>query len=148
MSRLEMFLQRLDQIEFQFNVVAGMIVVIVLFVLEIILLKKHRPRNKQVEKAVAMGHVVKAKRTQAWDDDLTRTSTSSYIHATYVYEVDGKEYRYHYLKRAAAPLILTLYYLNNPSHAFTGEEKRNPILGLLFYIVPIAAGVAVMLLLG
>ena len=95
MPRYEMFLERLGQIEWKFNVAAGMAVVILLFVLEIIWLRKYRPRNKRVEQAEALGHVVRAKRIQAWDDDLTRTSTStsSYVHATYLYEVDGKEYR-------------------------------------------------------
>lgn len=123
MPRYEMFLERLGQIEWKFNVAAGMAVVILLFVLEIIWLRKYRPRNKRVEQAEALGHVVRAKRIQAWDDDLTRTSTSSYVHATYLYEVGGKEYRYNYLKRAAAPLTLTLYYIHNPKRAFMKEEK-------------------------
>ena len=148
MPRYEMFLERLGQIEWKFNVAAGMAVVILLFVLELIWLRKYRPRNKRVEQAEALGHVVRAKRIQAWDDDLTRTSTSSYVHATYLYEVDGKEYRYNYLKRAAAPLTLTLYYIHNPKRAFMKEEKTSLFLGLLLYLVPIAAGVGVMLFLG
>ncbi|OUN25974.1 hypothetical protein [Pseudoflavonifractor sp. An85] len=151
MSRFEMFLQRAAETQWNFNVFVALAVVVVLFVLEIIWMRRNNSKDRErkcVKKAKELGHVVYGKRISVWDDDLTRTSVSSYVHATYVYEVDGKEYKYNYLKRAAAPLTLKLYYINNPKRAFTGEKKSSVILSLLFYLIPLAAGIAVMNLLG
>lgn len=148
MSRYEMFLQRLSEIELNLNVLAAITVIIVVFILEIPWIRRCGRKSKRVRKAEKLGHVVSGRRIDVWDDDLTRTSVSSYVHATYVYEVNGREYKYHYLKRAAAPLTLNLYYVHDPRRAFTGEIKNIGIWSLLYYIIPLAFGIGVLALLG
>lgn len=102
-----------------------------------------------MEKATALGHVVTAKRIKYWDDGVTPDEkTTSHYHATYAYEVSGKQYQYKYLERAVPPLQIQLYYLDNPGRAFRAKEKRSGFARVLFLLFPIAAGVAVMLLLG
>lgn len=81
--------------------VAGIAVAVILFILEVRWSHAHPPHSRRVEKAMALGHVVTAKRIKYWDDGVTpgETTTSQY-HATYAYEVSGKHYQYKYLERA------------------------------------------------
>ena len=91
---------------FQLPAFVGIVVMIVVFVLEVRWERAHPPVSRRVEKAVALGHVVNAKRIKYWDDGLTAAEkTTSWYHAAYVSR-------------------------------------------LLFLLLPIAAGVAVMGLLG
>ena len=110
---------------------------------------RHPPRNRRAEKAKALGHVVTAKRIKYWDDGVTPgEKTTSHYHATYAYEVAGKQYQYKYLERAVPPMQIQLYYLDDPGRAFRGKERRSGFAQVFFLLFPIAVGVAVMLLLG
>ena len=127
----------------------GIAVMVVLFILEVRWSRAHPPHSRRVEKATALGHVVTAKRIKYWDDGVTPDEkTTSHYHATYAYEVSGKQYQYKYLERAVPPLQIQLYYLDNPGRAFRAKEKRSGFAQVFFLLFPIAAGVAVMLLLG
>lgn len=129
--------------------VVGIAVTVILFILEVRWSHAHPPRSRRVEKAVALGHVVTAKRIKYWDDGVTPDeTTTSHYHATYTYEVAGKQYQYKYLERAVPPVQIQLYYLDDPGRAFRGKEKRSGSAQVFFLLFPIAAGVAVMLLLG
>ena len=134
---------------FNFNAFVGIIVMIVVFVIEIKWMRSHTPGNKQVEKAINLGHVVEAKRVKFWDDGITSAEqpTSSY-HATYTYDISGKLYQYKYLERAYPPMVIKLYYINNPRKVFRGERKQSAISKILFLIIPIASGIGVTFLLG
>lgn len=127
----------------------GIAVMVILFILEVRWSRAHPPHSRRVEKATALGHVVAAKRIKYWDDGVTPDEkTTSHYHATYAYEVSGKQYQYKYLERAVPPLQIQLYYLDNPGRAFRAKEKRSGFAQVFFLLFPIAAGVAVMLLLG
>ena len=56
---------------FSFRAFVGIVVMIVLFVIEVKWTRSHTPRNKRVEKALKLGHVVEAKRVKFWDDAIT-----------------------------------------------------------------------------
>ncbi|HIZ55036.1 MAG TPA: hypothetical protein H9671_02390 [Firmicutes bacterium] len=133
----------------QLNAVIGIAVMIVIFVLEVRWTRSHPPHSRRMERASALGHVVTARRIKYWDDGITPDEkTTSWYHATYAYEVSGKQYRYKYLERAVPPIQIKLYYLDNPGRAFRGKEKRSALSQIFLLLFPIAAGVAVMLLLG
>lgn len=133
---------------FNINVFVGIVAAIFVLVLEIIYINKHSKSNKKVEKAKQLGNVVIAKRIKMWNDDITGTSVDSWVYATYTYEVRGKSYQYKYMDRQTAPITLELYYIDNPRKVFTGKEKRNTIISLLFYLLPIAVAVITINLLG
>ena len=131
------------------SAVIGIAVIVILFILEIRWSHAHPPHSRCVEKAVALGHVVTAKRIKYWDDGVTPDEkTTSQYHAAYAYEVSGKPYQCKYLERAVPPVQIQLYYLDDPGRAFRGKEKRSGFAQVFFLLLPIAAGVAVMLLLG
>ena len=131
------------------SAVIGIAVMVILFILEIRWSRAHLPRSRRVEKAMALGHVVTAKRIKYWDDGVTPDEkTTSQYHATYTYEVAGKPYQYKYLERTVPPVQIQLYYLDDPGRAFRSKEKRSGFAQVFFLLFPIAAGVAVMLLLG
>ncbi len=134
---------------FRFSAFAGIVVMIVLFVIEVKWTRSHTPRNKRVEKAIHLGHVVEAKRVKFWDDAITPDQQpTSWYHATYAYEVSGKQYTYKYLEHEYPPMVIKLYYMNSPRKAFRGEKKPGAISKILFFILPIAVGIGVMYLLG
>lgn len=130
------------------RVLGGLVVAIIVFVLEIRLFKSYKRKNRRRERAVQLGHVVQAKRVRAWDDDTTGYSVDSWFHARYVYEVDGREYTYRYMRKATPPVTLTLYYLSNPKRTFTGEEKEPWFLPIVCLALPILLGALVLRLLG
>ena len=131
------------------SAVVGIAVTVILFILEVRWSHAHPPRSRRVEKAMALGHVVTAKRIKYWDDGVTPDEkTTSHYHATYTYEVAGKQYQYKYLERAVPPVQIQLYYLDDPGRAFRSKEKRSGFAQVFFLLFPIAVGVAVMLLLG
>ena len=129
--------------------VVGIAVTVILFILEVRWSHAHPPRSRRVETAVALGHVVTAKRLKYWDDGVTPDEkTTSHYHATYAYEVSGKQYQYKYLERAVPPVQIQLYYLNNPGRAFRGKEKRSGFVQVFFLLFPILVGAATAYLLG
>ena len=123
---------------FDVKIFCGIIAAILVFIMEIRFMQSHKKKNRRKEKAIQMGHVVRAKRTQAWDDDTSGYSVDSWYHAAYVYKVDGRTYKYRYLSKVFPPVTLSLYYINNPRRVFTGEEKKSTILSVLFYILPVS----------
>ena len=134
---------------FNFNAFVGIVVMIVVFVLEVKWTRSHTSGNRRVEKALALGHVVEAKRVKYWDEATTPgEQVTSWYHATYTYNVSGKQYQYKYLEREHPPVMIKLYYINNPRKAFRGEKKQSGALRILLLLIPIAVGVGVMLLLG
>lgn len=129
--------------------VVGIAVTVILFILEVRWSRAHPPHSRRVEKAMALGHVVTAKRIKYWDDGVTPDErTTSHYHATYAYEVFGKPYQYKYLERAVPPVQIQLYYLNDPGRAFRGKEKRSGFAQVFFLLLPILVGAATAYLLG
>lgn len=133
---------------FNLNVFIGIAAAIVVLILEIIYMNKHKKINKKVEKAKQLGNIITAKRVHTWTDNRHGTSMDSWVYATYTYEVSGKSYHYKYMERQFAPVTLTLYYINNPRKVFTGKAKKNIFSSLLFYLIPIAVAVIVINMLG
>ena len=134
---------------FDVKIFCGIVSAIIVFIFEIRFTRNLRLRNRRVEKAPQLGHVVKAKRNKVWDDDTTGHDVDSWFHAAYSYKVDGKSYKYRYMSKVSPPYELTLYYINNPRKTFTNENKTKEhsmaLLGLLF---PIVVGILVVFLLG
>ena len=115
--------------------VIGLAITVVLFILEVRWSCAHPPRSRRAEKAKALGHVVTARRVKYWDDGVSPDEkTTSQYHATYAYEVAGKQYQYKYLE--------------HPGRSFRGVEKRSPLLQILLLLFPILAGAAAAYLLG
>ena len=133
---------------FDVKAVCGIAVAILIFILEVRFMRKRKKRDRRLEKAKQMGHVVQAKRTKAWDDDITGYSVDSWFHAAYSYEVNGRTYEYRYMGKKVPPLLINLYYIDNPARAFTGEEKKERALSILLLLFPIVVGVVVFYLLG
>ena len=133
-----------------FNVLLGIAVMVVLIIAEIKFMRtkgiKNKRQERRLEKAKSLGHAVTAIRLEQWKD--TPVDPNSRVHATYAYEVNGKYYKYHFMEREAAPRTITLYYINNPRKTFRGTVEDSGFLMLLFYILPVAAGILTMLLLG
>lgn len=151
MDSFKQFQELISNINIEPAILIGVIVIIFTFILEIILISKgylNFNNNKRVEKAIKLGHQIKAKRISHYDDDLTGTKVDSWYHAKYEYTINEKTKKYRYLSRKHPPLILTLYYLKNPNKVFHNEDKKSSILDLLIYIIPFALGVLVMKLLG
>ena len=129
--------------------VVGIAVTVILFILEVRWSHAHPPHSRRVEKAVALGHVVTAKRIKYWDDGVTPDEkTTSQYHAAYAYEVSGKPYQYKYLERAVPPVQIQLYYLDDPGRAFRSKEKRSGSAQVFFLLFPILVGAATAYLLG
>ena len=63
---------------FNFNVTCGIIAAVVVFILEVIFIRKHNKTNWKIEKAKKLGHVVQGKRVKAWDDDTSGCSVDSF----------------------------------------------------------------------
>ncbi len=122
---------------------------IAVFALEVKWTRSHTPNDKKVEEALKLGHVIEAKRVHFWDDGVTPDERStSWYHATYTYNVSGDQYQYKYLERVYPPMVIKLYYLNNPRKAFRSAKRRSGISQILFLMLPIVVGVGVAYLLG
>lgn len=130
--------------------ICGLVVFVVSEIIIIKLQVRHKPRNKKVEKAIHRGNIVKAKRLSMWDEGITAGERiTSHYHATYSYEVDGASYEYRYLSRTYPPLEITLYYINNPRHAYSRIEtdKRNGFFTPFIIFLPfLLAGIVIYLL--
>ena len=96
--------------------VISLAITVILFILEVRWSRAHPPRSRRAEKAKALSHVVTARRVKYWDDGVSPDEkTTSQYHATYAYEVAGKQYQYKYLERAVPPVQIQLYYLDKPA---------------------------------
>ena len=134
---------------FDVKVFLGIAAAIIVFIIEIRFTKKLKLRNRRVEKAIRLGHIVKAKKVKAWKDDVTGYDVHGWFHGTYSYEVDKKSYKYRYMSKVSPPFELTLYYINNPRNTFRNENKtKERSLALLGLLLPIAAGILVVFFLG
>ena len=123
--------------------VIGLAITVVLFILEVRWSRAHPPRNRRAEKAKALGHVVTARRVKYWDDGVSPDEkTTSQYHATYAYEVAGKQYQYKYLERAVPPVQIQLYYLDDPGRACRGTDNRSGRAHVFVLLFPILAGAA------
>ena len=149
MTELVEMLEEFGTSVFNFNAFVGIVVMIVVFAIEIKWTRSHTPNNKQVEKAINLGHVVEAKRVKFWDDGITSAEQpTSWYHAAYTYDISGKQYQYKYLEQVYPPMVIKLYYINNPRKVFRGEKEQGAISKILFLVIPIAAGIGVTFLLG
>ena len=129
--------------------VISLAITVILFILEVRWSRAHPPRSRRAEKAKALSHVVTARRVKYWDDGVSPDEkTTSQYHATYAYEVAGKQYQYKYLERAVPPVQIQFYYLDHPGQAFRGAEKRSLLLQIFLLLFPILVGAAAAYLLG
>ena len=85
---------------FDVKIFCGIVSAIIVFIFEIRFTRNLRLRNRRVEKATQLGHVVKAKRNKVWDDDTTGYNVDSWFHAAYSYKVDEKSYKYRSVKES------------------------------------------------
>src|SRR5699024_8225093 len=106
-----------------FGAFVGIVVMVAAFAVEVKWTHAHPPKDRRVEKARELGHIVEAKRAKFWDDAVTpNEQTTSWYHATYVYEISGKQYTYRYRERQYPSTTIKLYYLHSPHRAF--HEKK------------------------
>ena len=148
---MEDFLNLIEEFKtsvFNFNVTCGIIAAVIVFILEIIFIRKRNKTSWKIEKAKSLGHVTQGKRIKAWDDDTSGYSVDSWFHATYVFTVNGKEYKCHYLGKISPPLVTNVYYINSPRKAFVENEYKQNYLSILLYIIPIAVAILVINCLG
>lgn len=127
------------------NVVCGVLAGLAVFILEMIFTRKRPKENRKVKKAKELGHVAKGKRLKYWKDDPYDVHARS--HATYIFEVDGKEYKYRYLGRQHPPSFAEIYYIHSPRHGFVVFEDDRNYWEILWLIIPAAVAVLVSLLL-
>ena len=107
--------------EFQLTDFVGIFVGILILSLELAFLKAHPPglkRNKKVERAKELGHVVKAHKVRDLMTREERRDGYGLFSALYEYEVDGKKYKYKYSGHIADPQFLDLFWINHPKKAF------------------------------
>lgn len=71
MAELMDLMDRFIEEVFDWRVFCGIVAAIIVFIIEIRLTRNHKPANRRAEKAKKMGHVIKAKRVKAWDEDTT-----------------------------------------------------------------------------
>ena len=149
MAELMDLMDRFMEEVFDWRVFCGIVAAIIVFIIEIRLTRNHKPANRRAEKARKMGHVIKAKRVKAWDEDTTGYSVDSWFHGTYGYQVDGKSYEYRYMSKVYPPYEMTLYYINDPGKAFVNEvKKKEHSIALISLLLPIGVFVLTVFLLG
>lgn len=119
------------------SAVVGIAITVILFILEVRWSHAHPPHSRRVEKAIALGHVVTAKRIKYWDDGVTPDERiTSHYHATYAYEVAGKQYQYKYLERAVPPVQIQLYIWMIPAERSVAKESEAALLKFSFFCSP------------
>ena len=77
-------------------------------------------------------------------------SATDKIGARYTYMVDGKAYEYSYMERQVPAAFLTLYYNDDPKHAWWDGERSwtKSIVQLLVVLMPFAVTAVVGLIIG
>lgn len=138
-------------------VIAGVATWLVSQIVMIIIMSRHKPKNRRVEEAVRRGHVVKAY-IVGRVDELNRMEEDGKgrpaFACDYEYAVGGNKMVYRYHGYTMPPSPLTLYYIDDPARVFPGDNINNywrDMAGLrraLIYIIPLLLGVGVMLALG
>ena len=131
---------------FDFNILIGIIAGIATLVIQVRIINKLQSRNKKKEKAIALGHVVMAKRTKFYNDGAPgEASANSRYHATYRYVVNGKEYEYRYLGAKYPEEEIQMYYIDNPRKVFCDLNEK--MFHNIFNLLPIIVAVIVICLL-
>ncbi len=119
----------------------GVLAFVVIYAIELAYLKAHPPglkRNKKVERAKELGHVVKAHKIK----DLygERREHPNLNSAIYEYEVNGKEYRYYFSEYAVAPQFLELYWISRPKNVFPYLPRKRMWTSYLATLLPFVVG--------
>ena len=133
---------------------AGVIVAIVIFAIEMVLMKKgviFSGGEKRLKRAREAGHIIPATMIKCRYEDKDssgKTANRMYI-ATYEYSIHGETHTARVVTVGSKPAYsISLYYEKNPSKVFSEYDiKPNP-LQFLLYVIPIVAAIAVMRILG
>ena len=151
MDAFEKFKDLISNIHIELSYVICILIVVIVFTIEIILIKKgiltFDPNKKKMQKAIRLNHIIKAYRVSSYDDDTIGYDVHSWYHAKYKYIVNGESRIYKYLSKKNPPLEITLYYVNNSNKLFHYEEKTS-LLFILIYIIPFIIAVIIMQLFG
>ena len=119
----------------------GVLAFVVIYAIELAYLKAHPPglkRNKKVERAKELGHVVKAHKVRdLYGERREHPNLSS---AIYEYEVNGKEYRYYFSEYAVAPQFLELYWISRPKNVFPYLPRKRMLIYYLIILFPATVG--------
>lgn len=117
---------------------------VALYILEFKWFSKMLDKNKAAwerkkEEAIAAGRTALAsKKSQSYDRDSNDDRT---YHATYVYTINGREYKYGHHFHVEPPHTLQIYYKDNPAKAFSSYDDHNVFFHLLapvLFVFPIA----------
>ena len=115
----------------------GVLAFVVIYAIELAYLKAHPPglkRNKKVERAKELGHVVKAHKVKDFYGE--RREHPNLNSAIYEYEVNGKEYRYYFSEYAVAPQFLELYWISRPKNVFPYLPRKRMWTSYLAALLP------------
>ena len=119
----------------------GVLAFVVIYAIELAYLKAHPPglkRNKKVERAKELGHVVKAHKIKdLYGERREHPNLNSEI---YEYEVNGKEYRYYFSEYAVAPQFLELYWISRPKNVFPYLPRKRMWTSYLATLLPFVVG--------
>ena len=139
------FIELVDRFreEFQLTDFVGIFVGVLILSLELAFLKAHPPglkRNRKVERAKELGHVVKAHKKKEWTypEDLGKAHRIN--RALYEYEVDGKRYKYYFAEYDVDPQFLDLFWINNPRKAFPYLPRKRMLIYYLIILFPATVG--------
>ena len=132
----------------------GLIGAVVVFIAEIILMKKKIIFNgfeKKIEEARRDGRVLNATRISCRYENRnlgTKTINRIYI-AYYQYELNGKTGKYQVVSTSLEPpRTIPIYYDKNFNKVFSNYGKKSNPLIVLIYIIPILVAYFIMKLLG
>ncbi len=131
-----------------FNVIAGIATAIVVIIIEGIVFRNYKPRDKKLEKAINLGHIIKADLVRSWDDHYDWSVRNFWYYGIYKYEVNGVSYEYHYKEKSSPPKQVNLYYVNNPRWPFIKKKRISLIFVLVYSALPFFAAATVIYLLG
>ena len=118
----------------------GVLLFVIIYIAELVYLKKHPPalkRNRRVEQAKELGHVVKAHKVRDLMTREERRDGYGLFSALYEYEVDGKKYKYKYSGPIADPQFLDLFWINNPRWAFPYIPRKQKWQQYLAILIPV-----------
>ena len=132
----------------------GLLGAIVVFVIEIILVKKKiifGGFEKKIKEAQEDGRILNATRISCRYENRnpgTKTINRIYI-AYYQYELNGKTGKYQVVSTSLEPpYTIPLYYEKNSSKVFSNYGKKSNPLIVLIYIIPILVAYFIMKFLG
>lgn len=121
----------------------GVLAFVVIYAIELAFIKAHPPglkRNKKVERAKELGHVVKAYKVRVLTTAKERAKDPGYNKALYEYEVDGKKYKYVFSEFAVDPQFLDLFWIDNPQKAFPYIPKKRKWTSYVAFLFPVVVG--------